>query len=164
MNKCLAFFLFAAAAIPNVSTAQCGGINVGGGNCVPPTAPGMPQGPSDTPNGGSRPAAARWADRWGAFVMDKTTGDAGGVIDQLSRKAAIAAATHDCEITGATHCELIVAYYNQCAAIAITDNEMGSGRAPTEDQAKELALHYCGSSTQRCKIEYSACARAQRID
>jgi hypothetical protein len=96
--------------------------------------------------------------------MDKTTGDAGGVIDQLSRKDAIAAATRDCEVTGATHCELIVAYYNQCAAIAITDNEMGYGRAATEDQAKELALRSCGSSTQRCKIEYSACARAQRID
>jgi hypothetical protein len=56
-------------------------------------------------------------------------------------------------------------YHNQCVAIA-QGNDGGPIQAagsPDVDDAKSRAIDACGGST-RCKIMYSSCSFAERID
>lgn len=100
----------------------------------------------------------------GAIVIDETTGDTGTIKGRASKSEAVRDATRDCEMYGATHCELMVAYYNQCAAIATTHHRFSWGRAGTEEQAKQEAVRSCETDSSQCEVAYSACSLPKRID
>jgi len=144
--------------------AQCAtAVNTGGGNCVPPDAPGMP-GYNTSANGDvpTRPTAV-WADQWGAIVMDKGTGQAGTSVDRNSKADAVNSAMRDCRVNGSPNCEVLVTYHNQCAALALGKGGSGLSRDPTEDGAKRAAMDVCSESSDSCKIVYSACSTARRV-
>lgn len=165
----LIFYSVVVAAIltPTLASAQCesgGGINTGGGNCTPPTAPGMPGYANSASVTSSSQTRVKWAEQWGAIVIDETTGDTGTIKGRASKSEAVRDATRDCEMYGATHCELMVAYYNQCAAIATTHHRFSWGRAGTEEQAKQEAVRSCETDSSQCEVAYSACSLPKRID
>jgi hypothetical protein len=113
---------------------------------------------------------AVWTDRWGAIVLDAQTGKGKGTVTgYVSKSAAINAAMEECTSHGAPHCELEFAYHNQCAAVAWGTLHYGSASAPTKSLAESDALNYCrktsgeSSGTTSCKIVYSACSFAERV-
>jgi hypothetical protein len=144
--------------------AQCAtGVDTGGGNCVPPDAPGMP-GYSSAGNGAQPPRPTPvWADQWGAIVVDRGTGEAGTVVNRDSKTEAINAAMHDCQIEGSPHCEVLLTYFNQCAALAQGGGSSGIASNPTLDGAKAAALGFCGKDSTTCEVVYSACSVARRV-
>jgi hypothetical protein len=147
----------------SLAAAQCAtGVNTGGGNCVPPDAPGMPG--YNQGQGASTAPQPRWADSWGAIVIDAQTGSAGTVVDRQSRSAAVRDATHDCASKGSPNCRLSAAYYNQCAAIAWGSGGFGTATNPTVEGAEKDAMDGCNQRASDCKIVYNACSMARRIN
>lgn len=161
-----AFVALLLCAAPFTVWSQCAtGVNTGGGNCIPPDAPGMP---GYNP-GNSEPAPAPgpapvWADSWGAIAIDDATGDAGTVTDKYSKLEAEHAAMHDCSVRGATGCKIALTYYNQCAAIAWGASARGIARSPNEQKAKDDAMLSCQEGTSGCHVVYSACSVAHRVN
>ena len=156
----LCFASVALAVVPSV-WAQCAtGVNTGGGNCVPPDADGMPgyQG-----NAAPNEPPPKWVDSWGAIVIDGATGSAGTVTGYDSRREAERAAMHDCERKGARDCQVEQSYYNQCAAVAWGHEGFGTAKNPTEQGAQNRALQACNGATTQCKVVYSACSIARRV-
>ncbi|SEM95826.1 protein of unknown function [Luteibacter sp. UNCMF331Sha3.1] len=142
--------------------AQCAtGVNTGGGNCVPPDAPGMPgYDPSPVP----QQAEPVWADSWGAIVLD-VRGSAKGTSNNMqSKAAAIEAAMSECKSTGASNCELKITYYNQCAAVAWGDESLGIAHEATEKGAVDSAVSSCSERGSGCKPVYTACSVARRVN
>ncbi|MBO9648882.1 MAG: DUF4189 domain-containing protein [Variovorax sp.] len=121
------------------------------------------------PGANSAPQKPRaiWADRWGAIFADTTTGDIGTVVGRTSRSEAINEAMNDCRASGAKHCELKLAYKNQCAAGA-----WGSGNGglwvwtgdPKKEGAETRAVASCSETTRgTCQLFYSACSYVERV-
>lgn len=73
-NSLLAVAFFSCGAV----NAQCGGINTGGGNCTPPTAPGMPASYDNNGNNGGQPTP-RYISQWGAISIDSVKAASGAV-------------------------------------------------------------------------------------
>lgn len=143
--------------------AQCAtGVNTGGGNCVPPDAPGMP-GYENAPSEQQGPAAILEG-RWGALVfgMDKTA--SGSVVGFPTKIGAINAATEKCRLQGAKVCELQTAYYNQCIAVAWGNESHTINSAAGELEARSRALTSCESITGGCKVVYTACSYPERVN
>lgn len=144
--------------------SQCAtSVNTGGGNCVPPDAPGMPGYNNDS----SAPSQRRpvWKDLWGAIVVDSHTSEMGTVIDRKSESQAIRDATQDCAMNGASHCEVVLTYHNQCAAMAWgASNYFVVSNNPTEAGAKDSAVNSCAQKDKACKIVYSACTYARQVN
>lgn len=142
--------------------AQCAtSVNTGGGNCVPPDALGMPgynaaQAPA--------PPAPKWKDTWGAIVIDSEAGSAGTVTNRDSKKDAIRDAMHDCQSHGATGCKVELTYFSQCAAIAWGKGGHGIANGPDTGNVEENAIRSCDESAKECKIVYSACSPARRVN
>lgn len=150
-------------ALPTAAWSQCAtGVDTGGGNCVPPDAPGMPgyRPGNDQP---APPPAPVWADSWGAIAIDEQTGDAGTITDKYSKSEAEGAALHDCGIRGATGCKVVTSYHNQCAAIAWGASTWGTASSPSEERAKDNAVSSCNKGTNGCRVVYSACSAAHRV-
>jgi hypothetical protein len=153
------------AMVAPIAWGQCAtGVNTGGGNCVPPDASGMPGYNGDY----NRPMPAQpapiWADSWGAIAIDDQNGDAGTIANRDSKAAAEAAAMRDCAVRGATGCKIALTYHNQCAAIAWGDSARAAAGNPNEQGAKDDAMRLCQKSTSGCKVVYSACSTARRIN
>lgn len=159
------FGIIIAFAIAPHASAQCApGIpSAGNPGCGPPNQPNSPyyreSGPTQPPA-----QAAVWADRWVAVAIDSQTGDAGFSTDRRSKAEASQAALDDCGTAGSTGCKVLIAYYNQCAALA---QPLGGGTvsavssADSED-AKKSAIRNCGGREHSCKIVYSNCVVAAR--
>lgn len=150
-------FLYVSSA-----QSQCLGVDVGGGRCIPPDAPGMPGHQANTTERSLQPTL-KWVDRWGAIVIDSSTGDAGTAASQTSKDEAIAASMRDCASAGAKHCETEMVYRNQCAAVAWGETHHDTARAPTESLARADAMKYCSQKTSSCKIFYSGCSLPERV-
>jgi hypothetical protein len=155
--------LFAAAS----AHAQCApGIpSAGNPGCIPPNQPNSPyyQGPADSST--TRPEAAPiYADRWGAFALDADTGSAGFSTDATSKTRATNAALADCSADGSKNCKVLTSYYNQCASIAQDPNggSVFAATSPSLNEAKATSLKNCGSTS--CKVFYSACVQAERVN
>jgi Domain of unknown function (DUF4189) len=141
--------------------AQCGaGVTTGGGNCVPPDAPGMPGYQAEA---AASPQVQRvtWIDQWGAIVIDNDTGGAGTVTNRLTKSDAIRDATRDCSSHGAVGCKVALTYVNQCAAVAWGEKMWGVAGAADQETAQKLAIKSCGQYGAGCKIVYSACSEAR---
>ncbi len=100
--------------------------------------------------------------RWGAVATaDGALGVAAG---QESHKSAEQQALAHCR----THsegrvCTVLIAYYNQCVAVAWGDAGSLWARSPDVYEAEETALSNCQQKTTNCDIYYSACSYAERV-
>jgi hypothetical protein len=151
--------LFAMVSAP--AAAQCAtGVDTGGGNCVPPDAPGMPGYSPAAP----APPAPVWADSWGAIALDTVDSAKGVTTGAASKRDAIEAAMDQCRSAGGGHCKIILSYYNQCAAVAWGENAYAVANNPTTDGAQSEALKECSKDGQKCKVVYSACSPARRVN
>jgi hypothetical protein len=161
MNRVL-FLIVISFLYVSSAQSQCIGINVGGGQCVPPDAPGMPGYQADTPRRSVQPAP-KWADRWGAIVIDSGTGDAGTAANLPSKEEAVAASMRDCASAGSRNCQTEMVYRNQCAAVAWGQTGHDTARAPTESLARADAMKFCNQKSSSCKIFYSGCSLPERV-
>ena len=153
--------LTSAAYAPTIF-AQCAtGVDTGG-QCIPPEA----LSPQSSPNVDPQPRQPNvvWSSRWGAIAVDSNTSSVGISENQTEKSAASAEALQRCESkSDSQHCEVELAYYNQCAALAWGTKYFGKGRAETKAQAQSLALRSCQEGASDCKVVYSACSLPVRV-
>ena len=161
--KVAGLILALSAFAATTAWGQCAtGVNTGGGNCVPPDAAGMPDYNPGNVSAPSSPPPV-WQDKWGAIALDKDAGDAGTITDRDSKATAVHDAMSDCRARGATGCKVVLTYYNQCAAVAWSDDSYGASTDKTIEASESGALSACSKSGTGCKIVYSACSLPQRI-
>lgn len=132
------------------------------GGCAP--IPGATQPSNSAP-------AGEWETRWGAIVEDPQNLSTGASVSKRTRREAISAATDECRRVGGNKCQLRIAYYNQCVAIAdpAADSRGRVGgesiaySAVSVQAAKSGALKRCESAGggQRCTLVYSACSESE---
>ncbi|SEO82425.1 protein of unknown function [Luteibacter sp. UNC138MFCol5.1] len=151
-------------AVTVVASPQCAtGVNTGGGNCVPPDADGMPgYNPYGEQSAPPVPQPA-WADSWGSIAIDDDTGQAGTITGRRSREDAERAALHDCGLKGASGCKIVMTYRNQCAAVAWGKAGGRVARNPTENGAQDDAMEECKRNMNGCRVVYSGCSVAKRL-
>ncbi|WP_227556455.1 DUF4189 domain-containing protein [Acinetobacter courvalinii] len=105
-----------------------------------------------------------WADRWGAIASDGN-GTYGIVTDLTSKRKASKAAIQTCKDRGGGNCVIRLAYYNQCAAVVMTDTWSAYASAPTLENAIEDGQKRCtGSNTGSCRVYWSGCSTAVRVN
>jgi len=132
---------------------------------MPPTAPGSPYSQPDqtAPLPPSAPAPV-WEDRWGAVSMDFENGAAGGTVEGATKNDAARLANARCAQSGGVHCNIVVSFVNQCAAVAQKPEGgvISSGTAAEAPEASERAVARCGDN-RSCKVLYSLCSYAVRV-
>jgi len=160
--KLLQVAVICLAFISNAAWAQCAtGVNTGGGNCVPPDAPGMPEynaGQGNIP----QPPPPTWNLTWGAIVIDSETGGAGTVVGRASEDDAVRDAMRDCASRGAKGCKVEMTYRNGCAAVAWGSGGHGVASGSNKSDVEHNAMSYCEKSAHACRIVYSDCSAAQQ--
>lgn len=116
---------------------------------------------------GSEPAVT-WERRWGAFTLDQPSGKIGVATLMTSKHKAEKEALQDCQTRGGSNCKVILAFTNQCGAIA-------SGKDPTGGHvisaaggvnatvAKQSAMERCGLEARTCEIFLSECSYAEQV-
>jgi hypothetical protein len=134
--------------------------------------PGGPSGPMPcipiSDYSGGRSSGPTYATRWGAFATsdENKVGMASGM---PSKGKAKRAAIEHCLSKGGTNCKLLIAYYNQCAAVLAGNESDGrvvtiSAHAATLRETSELGLKYCaGQGLTSCKIYFSDCSYAELV-
>lgn len=105
----------------------------------------------------------RWADRWGAIAFSDVNNSVGVSADMESERAAKKAAIADCISVGGEKCSTQISYHNQCGVIAWGDRYGNTARARTIEEASDMAMKTCDRNTTNCKIVYSNCTRATRV-
>lgn len=163
MTKTRTLIFILTYTLAQSALAQCAtGVNAGGGACIPPDAPSMPNyDQSTSPSRTTKQAA--WLDQWGAIVFGIDQTAEGSVTGAASKNQAIESATKICHAKGAKECHLEIVYVNQCAAVAWGDTSSSTTRAPDTGTAKILAMKDCNKSTSNCRIVYTACSLPVRI-
>ncbi|WP_343580704.1 DUF4189 domain-containing protein [Acinetobacter sp.] len=132
---------------------------INAGACLPPDDPRLPQNQGPAP-----PPAPIWADRWGAIASDGN-GTYGIVTDLTSKRKASKAAIQTCKDRGGGNCVIRLTYYNQCAAVVMTDTWSAYASAPTLENAIEDGQKRCtGSNTGSCRVYWSGCSTAVRVN
>lgn len=149
----LAVACFSCGAV----NAQCGGINTGGGNCTPPTAPGMPASYDNNGNNGGQ-LTPRYISQWGAISIDSVKAASGAVTGRMSRRQAEDDAQDQCVENGGKACQLVISYDNSCAAVAWAPGGAMTASDSDLDAAKDRAMHNCAKRKTGCQIVYSACS------
>jgi len=147
--------------------AQCAPGIPGAGNpgCIPPTAPGSPYAqPGESAPLAPPPPAPVWEDRWGAIAIDGQSGAAGGANKSSTKQDATRLALERCATAGGVHCEIAIAFVNQCTAIAQRTGGgiVSTATAADTDQASARALNRCGNSDS-CKVISTLCAVPVRV-
>jgi hypothetical protein len=162
MKVLFAFILLTVVFYVPTAWAQCTtGIDTGG-QCIPPDALD-PQGDSNPHIRPQQPAVV-WSTRWGAIAIDNGTSSVGVSENQVSKSAASAESLQRCTSkSNSQHCEVQLAYYNQCAALAWGTRFYGISGAVDTNQAKEHALERCAKGAVDCKIVYSTCSLPVRV-
>lgn len=83
---------------------------------------------------------------------------------QESQESAEQQAISECQAhSSGKACEVRIAYYNQCVAVAWGDAGSLWARSPDPYDAEEMALSNCQQKTTNCDIYYSACSYAERV-
>jgi hypothetical protein len=152
--------------VTSLAWSQCApGIpSAGNPGCIPPDQPNSPyyQGDNAQPQGPAQPAAV-WADRWGAIAIDSNTGQIGVSANISGMSEAMETALKTCVKNGGPDCKVELSYHNQCAAVAWGSSFHIVSHAPYIDTVKANALRACSQKTQDCKIVYSECSYAVRV-
>ena len=103
----------------------------------------------------------QWETRWGVVVT--ADGAMGVSAGKESRESAEQQAISQCQAhSRGKVCKVLVAYYNQCAAVAWGDKGSFWARSPDLKDAEATTLSNCEKSTTNCDIYYSACSYAER--
>lgn len=151
-------FLFVHADVHAEGRCPDGYFPIGGGSagwegCAP-------MGP-EAGAGGSIVPKPKWETRWGAVA---TTDGAMGVSESRdSQKSAELQAMSQCQAhSDGKTCQVRIAYYNQCVAVAWGDAGSRMTRSPDLKDAEVTALNNCEKSTTNCDLYYSACSYAER--
>lgn len=97
--------------------------------------------------------------------MDYSNGAAGGVKDGVTKEGAVRLAIDRCTESGGIHCELTIAFVNQCVAVAQKSGGgiINTATAAERPQAAERALKRCADD-KACKLVYEFCVRAARVN
>lgn len=131
-----------------------GGGSAGWEGCAP-MGPNSGTGPPEEPE-------PQWETRWGAVAT--TDGAMGIAVGQESQESAEQQAISECQAhSSGKACEVRIAYYNQCVAVAWGDAGSRMARSPDLKDAEETALRNCEKTTTNCDLYYSACSYAERI-
>lgn len=154
--------LFAALLSSTPATAQ---------SCPAGTTsnPGGPGGPvscipiSDYSGGSSSGSHGRWETRWGAFASDTKSGALGVATGLGSKGKAEKAAIAHCRAKGGGDCRPLLAYFNQCAAVAWGDGTLQASSAAYSEEAEQRALALCARDGGSCKIFFSECSLAEFV-
>lgn len=102
--------------------------------------------------------AVRWADRWGAIAVSGNS-VVGVSEDQKSKRGAQTTAMTDCKTRGGTGCEVLIAYYNQCAALVVSGRYATAAREELKEMAISSATRDCKSKNgDSCRVYYSGCS------
>ncbi len=103
----------------------------------------------------------KWATRWGAVAT--TDGAMGVSEDRDTQESAEHEAMSQCQAhSDGKACQIRIAYYNQCVAVAWGDGGSRMTRSPDLKDAEATALNNCEKSTTNCDLYYSACSYAER--
>lgn len=105
----------------------------------------------------------KWETRWGAIATDAENAKLGAVVSVPNKKMAELGALEDCRKKGGVNCKLQLAYYDQCAAMVVGDRMMNTWGAATLEEAKKLGLSECQKDDSNCRVYYSACSFAERV-
>jgi hypothetical protein len=150
--RILALLVFSRLAVAQTACPE--GVPIGDPRCGPSpswhTSASVPQ-----------PRGPEWQLTWGAIAIDLTTGDVGAAVGHFSRGKAKREAMDRCAASGATKCQVKLAYKNQCAVVVWPSN-LAPGvlaqSAQSIDMASQLALSVCAeSSGSECSVVYSDC-------
>lgn len=144
-DGCPAGFIPNAAGTPNVQCIPAGGLGYSG----------------------SEPAVT-WERRWGAFTLDQPSGKIGVATSMTSKRKAEKVALQDCQTRGGSNCKVILAFTNQCGAIASGKDPTGgyvitSAGGVNATVAKHFAMELCGQKTTACEIFLSECSYAEQV-
>lgn len=160
----MAFSAAYLVSVPASAQSVCGP-----GTTPSPAGPGgpVPCIPISDYSGGNS-SGPTYATRWGAFAIsdENKIGMASGMAGKgKAKKAAI----EHCVAKGGTNCRLLVAYYNQCAAVLAGNEADGRvvtmySNAATLDEVAERGLKYCADEgLSGCKIYFSDCSYAELV-
>lgn len=163
--RVVALALLSATMGPVHAEGRCpdGYIPIGGGNagwegCAP-------MGPMPEQGGPAQSQAPQWTTRWGAIAVGGG-GGFGAAAGMTSKRKAEKQAVAQCKATATdkrAKCT-VLAYYNQCAVYAWGS---AGGEIVSEvnvSKASSVALEKCSERANDCKIYYSDCSYAQRVD
>ncbi|NUO74951.1 MAG: DUF4189 domain-containing protein [Lysobacter sp.] len=128
--------------------------------------PGPPSGSSGSYQQLPEP---KWGKRWGAFASDPVTSKVGVSVGMKSKSKAEEEALAHCRSKGGQQCRPLLAYYNQCAAVAWGPDSSGTGElisisAARKDVAEQAALKECSKNSDACKIFFAECSYAERVE
>lgn len=113
--------------------------------------------PPPTPNG-------RWHNRWGSIAHSMSTSAAGVSTRETSREGAERSALSRCSAEGATDCNIVFSYANQCAAWVVPRTQDGLGKsgignAPSLAAALRDAQGKCVDTRgAECQVAYTDCS------
>ncbi|MES2670230.1 MAG: DUF4189 domain-containing protein [Pseudomonadota bacterium] len=153
----LLFLFFVYADVRAEGRCPDGYFPIGGGNagwegCAP-------MGP-ETGVGDAGATQPQWETRWGAVAT--TDGAMGVSTAKNSQDSAEQEAVSQCQAhSGGKACQVRIAYYNQCVAVAWGDGGSRMTRSPDLRDAEATALNNCKKSTTNCDLYYSACSYAE---
>lgn len=115
------------------------------------------QGCAPTP-GYNQVPTAHWENRWGAMATDDVKGVVRSAVGASNRDQAESKALAGCKADGGLRCKVELAYYNQCAAMTVGDNNHNITSAATLNEAIQLSLKTCSSATDHCHVYRTACS------
>lgn len=106
----------------------------------------------------------QWVTRWGAIATYEPDGSLGTATNMSSQSQAEQAALADCQSKHESACKVQLSYFNQCAAMVISDKGYNTGSAATVDQAVQAGMRICrDSGDPNCRVYYSACSLPVQI-
>lgn len=164
MVRIRVLFLIAMLYSPVIWSQCAPGIpSAGNPGCIPPSQPNSPyaQGTNSPPE--RTESAPVWESRWGAVAMDKTSARGGTVEGRSSKSDASQIALDLCRKNGGKDCSLLLAFHDQCAALAQAPNGGAINwiTATSTSEAERKALNECDGGNQ-CDIIYSKCSMPER--
>lgn len=124
--------------------------------CVP--IPGNNQGTTQ-----QGPPPAVWSTKWLAIASDNPKGILGTSVNRPSQADAEQSAIADCMTKGGSNCSVQISYRNGCVAMVVGDKVMNTNGAPTKEEAEDKGLSLCKRDDSNCRVYYSACSQAVRL-
>jgi len=159
----LLVFALSAAYRSEPAKAQ---LACGAGTTPNPAGPGGPV-PcipiSDYSGSNSSGSQGYWETRWGAFASDTKSGAVGVATGLASKGKAEKAAIAHCRDKGGSDCRPLLAYFNQCAAVAWGDGTLQASSAARREEAEERALGLCARDGKSCEIFFSECSFSELV-
>ncbi|QCW26612.1 DUF4189 domain-containing protein [Lysobacter enzymogenes] len=120
------------------------------------------------PDSGPLVPQSTWERRWGAFTSDVETGKIGVATAMTTKRKAEKEALRDCQARGGAQCKVLLAFTNQCAAIAWGKESTGTAAISAvggvnSAVAKSAALQECGKRAGSCEIFLTECSFAEQV-